>query len=42
MKAGSAGLPNRPRLKASTELTVSNDSTVSSCGTSPIRLRAAR
>ena len=38
----SVGLPNSPRLKLTLLQTVSNASVVSSCGTSPIRDRAAR
>ena len=40
--AGSARLPNSPRLNPTVASTVSNASVVSSCGTSPISLRAAR
>ncbi len=40
--AGSGGLPNSPRLKDTVFHTDSNASVVNSCGTSPIRLRAAR
>ena len=39
---GSAGLPNRPRLKLTVAHTVSKMSMVSSCGTRPIIARAAR
>ncbi len=42
ISAGSGGLPNRPRLKRTVASTVSNASVLSSCGTSPICLRAAR
>ena len=41
-RAGSRGLPNRPRLKVIVSQTVSNASVVSSCGTRPISERAAR
>ena len=40
--AGFFGLPNRPRLNIVVSQTVSNASVESSCGTSPIRSRAAR
>jgi len=40
--AGLAGLPNSPRLKDTVFHTDSNASVVSSCGTRPIRERAAR
>ena len=40
--AGSRGLPNSPREKATVPATVSNMSVESSCGTSPIRSRACR
>ena len=40
--AGSVGMPNRPRLKQTVAQTNSNASVCSSCGTSPIKVRAAR
>ena len=40
--AGLAGLPNSPRLKDTVAHTVSKASVVNSCGTSPMRERAAR
>ena len=42
MCAGSGALPNRPRLKLTVFHTLSKASVLSSCGTRPIRLRAAR
>ena len=36
------GLPNSPRLKLTVASTVSNASVLSSCGTGPMALRAAR
>ena len=42
MNAGSRGLPNSPRLYCVVFHTVSNMSVASSCGTSPIFVRAAR
>ena len=42
MKAGFGALPNRPRLKVTVASTVSKASVVSSCGTRPILVRAAR
>ena len=40
--AGFFGLPNRPRLNIVVAQTVSNASVDSSCGTRPIKSRAAR
>lgn len=42
IRAGSLGLPKRPRLKETVARTVSKASVVSSCGTRPILARAAR
>ena len=42
IRAGFPGLPNRPRLKVTVASTVSKASVVSSCGTRPIFIRAAR
>ena len=42
MWAGSAGLPNKPRLNETVSHTDSKASVVSSCGTRPIIERAAR
>ncbi len=42
MWAGSAGLPNKPRLNDTVPHTDSKASVVNSCGTRPIIERAAR
>ena len=40
--AASRGFPNSPRLNSTVARTVSKASVLSSCGTSPIAVRAAR